>query len=185
MTGGATVVRMEIRQVVTGHDATGRSVFVADRPVSGFRPALMPGAEFHSMWGADGPSTYPGDGSEPPTNAYFPAPGGYRFGFVTIPPQSHIDQPPLDIAEALAEFEDSLPGMLGYMEPDDPGMHTTDTTDFEVVVSGEIILELDDGAEVLLKPGDTVVQNGTRHRWRNPGDVPATFAVFIVGANRA
>ena len=146
---------------------------------------MTPGSEFHTMWGADGPSTYPGDGSEPPTTSYFPAPGGYRFGFVTLPPQGHLHQPPLDIAEALAEFEDALPGMLGHMEPDDPGMHTTDTTDFEVIISGEIILELDDGAEVLLKPGDTVVQNGTRHRWRNPGDVPATFAVFIVGANRA
>ena len=29
-----------------------------------------------------------------------------------------------------------------------PGMHTTDTVDFDVVVSGEVYLELDDGAEV-------------------------------------
>ena len=34
------------------------------------------------------------------------------------------------------------------------------------------MLELDDGAEVICTPGDTVVQNGTRHRWRNPGDGP-------------
>ena len=46
-------------------------------------------------------------------------------------------------------------------------MHTTDTIDFEYVLSGEIALELDDGAEVVLHPGDTVVQNGTRHRWHN------------------
>jgi hypothetical protein len=25
------------------------------------------------------------------------------------------------------------------------------------------------GVEVTLRPGDTVVQNGTRHRWKNPG----------------
>jgi hypothetical protein len=30
-----------------------------------------------------------------------------------------------------------------------------------------------------------VVQNGTRHRWRNPGDVPVVIAVFITGAHRA
>ena len=46
------------------------------------------------------------------------------------------------------------------MEPDNPGMHTTDTIDFEVVLSGEVVLELDDGAETVLRPGDTVVQNG-------------------------
>jgi quercetin dioxygenase-like cupin family protein len=71
------------------------------------------------------------------------------------------------------------------MEPDDPGMHTTPTIDFEVVLSGEVILELDDGAEVTLRPGDTVVQNGTRHRWRNEGSDPAVLAVFICGAEHA
>ena len=63
-------------------------------------------------------------------------------------------------------------------------MHTTDSTDFGVFLSGNVVLELDDGAEVSLSPGDVVVQNGTRHRWRVVGDVPATLAVFIVGAHR-
>ena len=39
-------------------------------------------------------------------------------------------------------------------------MHTTSTIDFEYIVSGEVWLELDDGAAVHLRPGDTVVQNG-------------------------
>jgi hypothetical protein len=47
------------------------------------------------------------------------------------------------------------------------------------------VLELDDGAEVTLHPGDTVVQNGTRHRWRNLGDTPARLALFICGASHA
>jgi hypothetical protein len=34
------------------------------------------------------------------------------------------------------------------------GMHTTDSVDFNVVVFGEVVLELDDRAEVLLKAGD-------------------------------
>src|SRR5689334_18176005 len=36
----------------------------------------------------------------------------------------------------------------------------------------------------VLEPGDTVVQNGTRHRWRNPGSEPCVMAVFMVGAHR-
>jgi mannose-6-phosphate isomerase-like protein (cupin superfamily) len=83
---------------------------------------------------------------------------------------------------AVTDLEGTLPGMLRYMDPSDPGMHTTDTIDFEVVLDGTVILELDDGAEVILSPGDTVVQNGTRHRWRNDGDTPARLAVFICGA---
>jgi quercetin dioxygenase-like cupin family protein len=64
-------------------------------------------------------------------------------------------------------------------------MHTTETIDFEVILHGEVILELDDGAERLLRAGDTVVQNGTRHRWRNPGAEPALMAVVMVGARRS
>ncbi len=69
------------------------------------------------------------------------------------------------------------------MEPDDPGMHTTATIDFEVVLSGRVTLELDYGATVTLDSGDTVVQNGTRHRWGNPGTEPAVLAVFLLGAD--
>jgi quercetin dioxygenase-like cupin family protein len=71
------------------------------------------------------------------------------------------------------------------MDMTDPGMHTTDTIDFEIVLDGTVTLELDDGATVTLHPGDTVVQNGTRHRWGNPGDKLARLAVFMVGANHA
>jgi quercetin dioxygenase-like cupin family protein len=51
-------------------------------------------------------------------------------------------------------------------------------------LSGEVILELDDGAKVTLRAGDTYVQNGTRHRWSNTGAVPAVIAVVLIGADR-
>jgi hypothetical protein len=37
----------------------------------------------------------------------------------------------------------------------------------------------------LFNVGDTVVQNGTRHRWKNPGDKPARMTIFICGAQHA
>ena len=43
-------------------------------------------------------------------------------------------------------------------------------------------MDLDDGVEVHLRAGDTVVQNGTRHAWRNHTDQPAVLAVFMAGA---
>ena len=52
------------------------------------------------------------------------------------------------------------------------------------VVSGQIILSLDDGVEVTLNPGDTIVQSGTRHAWRNPGNEPCLIVGVIVGAER-
>jgi quercetin dioxygenase-like cupin family protein len=78
-----------------------------------------------------------------------------------------------------------FPGLASHMERDNPGMHTTDTIDFEYILSGEIVLELDDGAEVVLHPGDTVVQNGTRHRWHNRSSEPAVYVAFLVGAHRS
>src|SRR5437870_5001890 len=39
-------------------------------------------------------------------------------------------------------------------------------------------------AQKLLRAGDSVVQNGTRHRWRNPGTEPCLMAIFMVGARR-
>jgi mannose-6-phosphate isomerase-like protein (cupin superfamily) len=81
-------------------------------------------------------------------------------------------------------MERALPGMAAHMEPDEPGMHTTDTVDYEFVVSGRVVLELDDGATVELGPGATVVQNGTRHAWRNPFDEPCQMVVVLVGATR-
>ncbi len=49
-------------------------------------------------------------------------------------------------------------------------------------ISGEVCLELDDGATKTLRPGDCVVQNGTRHAWRNLTDRPAVMAFVVVGA---
>ena len=76
------------------------------------------------------------------------------------------------------------PGLTEAMEVENPGMHTTDTIDYGIVMSGEVWLELDDGAEVHLRPGDCVVQNGTRHAWRNKGSETCIMAFVMVGARR-
>lgn len=177
---------MNVRRVVTGHDPSGKSVFVSDEAVEPATPQMMPQAEFHLLWGGDKTPQFPGDGSMPDWHSYFPPIGGFRFGMFTVPPGvAGAEQSFLNAEEALADLEAKLPGLVGYMDPTDPGMHTTDTIDFEVVLEGTIVLELDDGAEVTLKAGDTVVQNGTRHRWKNLGDKPARLALFIVGASHA
>jgi len=174
---------MNVRQVVTGHDDRGKAVVVNDHQVEPITVSLAPGAGFIPLWASDEPQTYPDDGGNPAAVSWFPPIGGFRFAFFTLAPDDTVD-PPEDMDDAVAEIETKLPGLMATVEMDGSGMHTSDTTDFDVVLSGEIILELDDGVEVLLRPGDTVVQNGTRHRWRNPGSVPAVVAVAIVGAHR-
>ena len=174
-----------VRQVVTGQDASGKSVFVSDTEVAPVTLSQIVGPEFHRLWGADVAPTLPTDGTPPAQPTYFPPTGGFRIGLFTLPPADAPVPPDLDPAALFAEMAEKLPGMADVMEPDHPGMHTTDTVDFEIVLSGEVFLELDDGAEVHLRPGDTVVQNGTRHAWHNRSNEPAVLFVVLLGASRS
>jgi mannose-6-phosphate isomerase-like protein (cupin superfamily) len=177
---------MDVRRVVTGHDTEGRAVFVTDEQVAPVTLALLPGSEYHRLWGSDLTCHFPDDGARPDVRSYFPPVGGFRVGVFTIPPDGGAGAPAdLDIEAALAEFQEKLPGLAEHLEPAEPGMHTTATVDFGVVLSGQATLELDDGATVVLNPGDTYIQNGTRHRWSNRGEVPAVLAVALIGAEHA
>lgn len=174
---------MKIRRVVTGQTASGKSAFVHDESVDAI--TLAAGYEFHRMAGSDHPPALPTDGNTTMPPTYFPAINGYRFGFFTLPPRAARSSERADPAAARAEMASKLPGLAQVMEPESRGMHTTDTVDFDVVVSGEVWLELDDGAELLLKTGDCVVQNGTRHAWHNRSAQPCVIAVCLLGAKRA
>ena len=159
---------MQVRKVVTGHNAKGRAVIARDEQIDG---VPIPGlGELAFLWAADEPATYPDAGDNPAAPAPFPPVGGIRFLIATYSPESDVVAP------------EPLAGMH-VDDGDELGMHRTDSTDFGVVLSGNVALELDDGVEVLLSPGDVVVQNGTRHRWRVVGGVPATVAAFIIGAH--
>ena len=176
---------MNVRRVVTGRNAQGRSVFVDDAPVAPIEVAMAPGTAWHRLWGGDVPPTLPTDGTPPAQPLYFPPLGGYRFGLFTLAPDSTPRPDLADLDAARTELHEKLPGMFVFNEVDHPGMHTTPTVDFDLVLSGEIWLELDDGEERLLRAGDCVVQNGTRHAWHNRSDQPSTLLVAIVGADTA
>ena len=154
---------MKVRTVVTGHDAKGRAVFVRDEKVDG---TPIPGlGELAFLWNANEPATYPNAGNNPAAPGIFPPVGGIRFIIGTYLPGDFIAPEPTP--EMHLEDGDELGGA-------NAGFHRTDTTDFGVVLSGNLALQLDDGAEVSLSPGDVLIENGTRHRWRVVGNVPAT-----------
>jgi mannose-6-phosphate isomerase-like protein (cupin superfamily) len=177
---------VNVRRVVTGRDKAGKSVFVSDEQVEPINMALMPGLEFVRVWGGDETPKLPADGTQPPAPTFFPPGSGYRFAFVTIPPEGSATLPEdLEVEQAVAEVNEKMPGMMDHMEPENPGMHTTDTVDLDLVVSGELYLELDDGAEVHLRTGDCVIQNGTRHAWHNRSSEPCTMLSILVGGQRA
>jgi hypothetical protein len=111
-----------------------------------------------------------------------PGPGGTSLHFVTFPPGSVFADPAFDGEAARGEALIRLRGLADHFEKEDPAMHKTNTVDYSVVYEGEIWLELDDAKTVHLKRGDVVMQNGTRHAWRNKGRTPATMLFFLNGA---
>ena len=42
--------------------------------------------------------------------------------------------------------------------------HATDSVDYAICISGQMRMELEEGA-VVLNPGDVVIQRGTNHNW--------------------
>ena len=54
------------------------------------------------------------------------------------------------------------------------------------VVLGEVVLVLEDGSERHLRnPGDTVIQKGTMHAWRNPSQKWARWISILIAAEPA
>lgn len=172
-----------VRRVVTGEDAEGRSRVVEDGTVEPFVSRVLGGAVFHRLWGTDATPAAPGDGSVASDADFFPPPAGFRVVMFTVPPESRGTVKVLDPVTARREVDQRLPGLLDHMERDAPGFHRTATVDVVFVLEGEVWLELDDGDEVQLAAGACVVQNGTRHRWRNHGPDAARLLAVLVGAH--
>jgi mannose-6-phosphate isomerase-like protein (cupin superfamily) len=146
--------------VVTGHDGRGTSVVLSDGPPPQHHPMHGPeiGADFQEMWNeADAiPELASGVAREPNERP-----------FAIMPASGHL----LRILNVYPLKDGGKRTM----------MHRTRTLDYVVVIEGELVLILD-ASEVILKPGDVVVQRGTDHAWENRSDTVARAAFFHIDA---
>jgi quercetin dioxygenase-like cupin family protein len=139
------------RRVVTGHDERGVSVFVSDGPVPVVRTA-PDGAYFCEIWSTDAmPAPVAATEDDPTLSA------------LTVPP------PPNGTKVRINEFP---PGAVSPV-------HRTQSVDYGIVLSGEVVLALDD-SETVLRAGDVAVQRGTSHRWENRTADTARMAFILV-----
>ena len=139
------------RRVVTGHDERGVSVFASDGPVPVVRTA-PDGALFCEIWGTAA--------TPAPVAAAEPDP---TLGALTVPPSPNGTKIRITVYP---------PGMVSPM-------HRTQTVDYGIVLSGEVVLVLDD-SETVLRAGDVVIQRGTNHRWENRSAETARMAFVLV-----
>ena len=176
-----------LRRVVTGQKGS-KAQFMGDGvPPRTNISQKMPGMAFSIVWATSARPQITTDGEADavaPGMPILPGPGETRLVYLQVPPASVALRKDFDAAGAAQEFADLQPDMAACHEADSPGMHRTETIDYVIVLDGEIYLELDDQEEKLLKPHDVVIQNGTRHAWRNRSNRPVLLAVVLIGAER-
>lgn len=139
------------RRVVTGHDEHGVSVFLSDAAPPVVRTA-PDGALFYEIWNTPA--------APAPIAATEPEPTRRSL---TVPPD------PNGTKIRINEFP---PGVVSPT-------HRTESVDYGIVLTGEMVLVLDD-SETVLRAGDVVIQRGTDHRWENRSGALARMAFILI-----
>jgi len=162
---------IQVRRVVTGHDGSGASVVTIDEPAAA-------SARLAQVWTT---ASAPADNRDPTDGALLPIaldapPGGSRFWIVAMPVGYGLDP------AARAETAHRLAQQGAAVSSQTEQTHATRTTDYVIVLEGEITLILDQD-EVVLRRHDCVVQRGTSHHWENRGDTDALVAFVLLDAH--
>jgi quercetin dioxygenase-like cupin family protein len=137
---------------VTTHDESGRARFGADRRL-GFRDVDGGDARFSLIWTTE---RSPADNADETDGAErtvsLALKGGSVLRVVDIKP--------------------------GARSP----MHRTISLDYGIVLSGEIVLELDSGEDKTIPQGGIVIQRGTSHAWVNRTEEWTRIAFVLLDA---
>ena len=139
-----------VRRIVTGHNASGRAVVIADGVIDSI-PIPSGDTLLTLVWTT---ASAPVDNDDP-------ADGRERAVGLTLPGGSVL------------RVVEMMPGTRS-------AMHRTNSLDYGIVLSGTIELELDDGAVTRLEPGSIIIQRGTMHAWRNPSADTVARAAFVL-----
>jgi len=148
------------RRVITGHSPSGKAVIAHDdtlKPVHYRKPDEAPTGKAFGLtllFRTEGSSEAAISNNVPFNDPYktsipIAEPGHTNWRIIDFPPHS------------------SAP------------MHRTTSVDFGVVLKGEVVLEVDDGVETVLKEQTGVVQRGTIHAWHNRTDEVSRM-LFVV-----
>ncbi|MGD2133939.1 MAG: cupin domain-containing protein [Maricaulaceae bacterium] len=179
--GGAVAGLPAVRRIVTATNPEGRSYIAEDGPA----PHVItveerPGYRNTNLWRVLGRI------DEPDTTAdqrgVLPPNGGVVVRTVDFPPMAASEE----------ERKRGAAAVFSKMFPDashdadskrSPGMHTTDTVDFAVLLEGEVVAVLDDD-ETVMRAGDVLIQRGTSHAWENRTQKMARMLFVLCDAER-
>jgi quercetin dioxygenase-like cupin family protein len=151
-------VSYEVRRVVTGHTADGKSTVLFDSAISlvehddASDPLARHGSVSEVLWTTKG---FPADNT------------GLSDAGKAVVPTALADGTVLRITRY-------TPGAA-------PRHHRTDSIDYAVVISGSIQVELETET-VTLQAGDVIIQRGTIHNWICPGPDPCVMLYALIDA---
>jgi hypothetical protein len=172
-----------VRRIVTANRPDGTSYFAEDGPAPAVKTvAQRPGFRVTNLWRTIGAPTDVNaldesrkhEGIQPPKN-------GNIVRIIDFPPE------PADAAERKRIFEATFRSLYpdatkhAPSEQQHPGMHTTITVDYAIVLEGELIAIMDHG-ETVMRAGDVLIQRATSHAWANrSGKMARILFVLIDG----
>ncbi|WP_428338509.1 cupin domain-containing protein [Mycobacterium sp.] len=153
---------MEVRRVVAANDHVGGAGIVSDERLAAVSRGIGENVNGCEIWSTN---TMPVDNSPG-------ADESQRRGYIKVYNDYNYVGSGQGTTFRITEW---LPGHPRFT-------HRTHTLDYDIVLRGEIDLELDDGEVVHLKAGDVVVLRGSTHTWVNRSTEPAVTAFILVDA---
>ena len=173
------------RRIVTGHNSEGKAIILEDSPPPRVqRIGGDTGPMFYEVWNTTAtPAPIDPASSEPHEDKIVLAPpaNGTRIRVLDIPPDDASFET-MSAEERIAHFEEIGAGDAvadGGNSERHAHMHKTETIDYGIVLSGEIVLIMDEG-ETLCKAGDIIIQRGTNHGWANRSDQDCRIAFILI-----
>jgi hypothetical protein len=173
------------RRVVTGHDADGQSIIIADETSPHIMPIMnQPNFAVTDFWKsfatpADNSARTAADPCGLPIQVAPPA-GGSVFRVVQFPPDKDWAEKAAALGGTVAIDETAKSASKGGVVRH-AHMHRTRSIDYAIVLSGEIWAVMDVG-ETKLVAGDVLIQRGTNHAWANRSDAPCVIAFVLIDA---
>ena len=175
-----------VRRVVTGQKENGESLFTH---VEEIEPLRRDDGTVHwwGVWGFDETPTLPYYNAAPYVpRSLFPTSDGksVRIQMSNLPPGTGVlGRTPASQSAEWRRLRDAQDHGLDMMD-EVTGMHSTDTIDIGVVISGECELEQGNGDTVTLRVGDVYIQNGAEHAWHNRTDQAFIILCVFLGVPR-
>jgi hypothetical protein len=168
------------RRIVTEVLENGRSAIVEDGPT----PAIItvperPGYIVSNVW-VTNPTPAPIDQPDDSMahTGILPPKDGTILRVIEFPPEPDTKEEFEVMARATFK---ALYGDIQHT-PDKnphPGMHTTETVDYAICLSGEITALMEEN-ETIMKAGDILIQRGTAHAWANRSGKPASVCFVLI-----